>query len=143
MCQEGRLSAYCNKDLEKMLKDALAEMPLEYYTNEEYSRLSKDGESVVDQPSSQEAAEFNIEVDVESGMHSVPAMPVSAPGMSDKAVELRRRMAAMEAELKALQQSLGPSPSSPPTSHVLQAQAPSHQPEQCWPSPNRPSPPLS
>lgn len=34
MCQEGRLSAYCNKDLEKMLKDALAEMPLEYYTNE-------------------------------------------------------------------------------------------------------------
>mmetsp|Transcript_57313 Transcript_57313/g.134606 ORF Transcript_57313/g.134606 Transcript_57313/m.134606 type:complete len:255 (-) Transcript_57313:409-1173(-) len=41
-CLEGRMSAYCNKDLEKMLRDCLAELPMDHYTNAEYARFVKE-----------------------------------------------------------------------------------------------------
>jgi len=36
-CRDGKLTAYCNKDLETMLKECLAELPVETYNNSEYT----------------------------------------------------------------------------------------------------------
>eukprot|EP00286_Rhodomonas_abbreviata_P014170 CAMPEP_0181317238 /NCGR_PEP_ID=MMETSP1101-20121128/16352_1 /TAXON_ID=46948 /ORGANISM="Rhodomonas abbreviata, Strain Caron Lab Isolate" /LENGTH=402 /DNA_ID=CAMNT_0023424599 /DNA_START=131 /DNA_END=1338 /DNA_ORIENTATION=+ len=65
-CQEGRLSAYCNKDLESMLKACMDELPTEYYTNAEYARFCKEDKGDHDN----DHAVAAIEVDVESGSHT-------------------------------------------------------------------------
>ena len=40
-CKEGRLMAYCSKDLESMLRECLTHMPLHVYDNSEYARFAK------------------------------------------------------------------------------------------------------
>mmetsp|Transcript_45594 Transcript_45594/g.108084 ORF Transcript_45594/g.108084 Transcript_45594/m.108084 type:complete len:267 (+) Transcript_45594:79-879(+) len=96
-CQEGRITAYCNKDLKTMLTESLAQMPMNYYTNAEYSRFAKDGEG----PSHKDF-----------GGESVPAAMVDLDsgqvgGGSDVETEaLREKMATMEAEVQKLRSML-------------------------------------
>ena len=39
--KDGRLMAYCNKDLNAMLREYLGDPSVHIYTNEEYARFSK------------------------------------------------------------------------------------------------------
>eukprot|EP00961_Rhodomonas_salina_P190200 2566226-Rhodomonas_salina.1 len=102
-CQEGRITAYCNKDLKTMLTESLAQMPMNYYTNAEYSRFAKDGEG----PSHKDF-----------GGESVPAAMVDLDsgqvgGGSDVETEaLREKMATMEAEVQKLRSMLNQQASS-------------------------------
>jgi hypothetical protein len=43
-CKEGRFMAYCSKDLESLMRECIAHMPLHVYSNQEYGRFSKGGE---------------------------------------------------------------------------------------------------
>lgn len=43
-CKEGRFMAYCSKDLESLMRECIAHMPLHVYSNQEYTRFSKGGE---------------------------------------------------------------------------------------------------
>jgi hypothetical protein len=43
-CKEGRFMAYCSKDLESLMRECIAHMPLHVYSNQEYARFSKGGE---------------------------------------------------------------------------------------------------
>lgn len=36
--------AYCSKDLESLMRECIAHMPLHVYSNQEYARFSKGGE---------------------------------------------------------------------------------------------------
>eukprot|EP00961_Rhodomonas_salina_P085587 1149601-Rhodomonas_salina.1 len=77
-CKDGRLLAYCNKNLNTMLRSCLAQPPAEFYSNASYSRLAKDDVILVEKEPVHSAAKttksvitashpgLSIEVDVES-----------------------------------------------------------------------------
>eukprot|EP00961_Rhodomonas_salina_P256399 3465104-Rhodomonas_salina.2 len=43
-CKEGRVTAYCSKDLAQMLRETLTHLPMGVFHNDDYTRFSKDAE---------------------------------------------------------------------------------------------------
>jgi len=100
MCPEGKMSAYCNKDLEAMISQYMEEPPQEQYSNDEYSRLSKGDISLPPSRTSSAATTLGasmpaFEVDVAAGTHKL----VSS---EDEEEKLKLRLESMEAELQKL-----------------------------------------
>mmetsp|Transcript_14499 Transcript_14499/g.28967 ORF Transcript_14499/g.28967 Transcript_14499/m.28967 type:complete len:411 (+) Transcript_14499:153-1385(+) len=98
-CQNGRLMAYCNKDMETMINEFMAQMPMNHFTNSHYGRFSKE-----DLGSSLSRTGSSANLDDET-IAAVEVDECHAPGGNRKDEEsesLQQRMAAMEAELLRL-----------------------------------------
>jgi len=111
MCPQGKMSAYCNKDLDSMIAEYMNEPPQEHYTNAEYARLSKSDASFA--PVSQHygapgmamfgGAEFMPPMPPMPAMPPVQVKQESKQGPEgEKADELKQRLQSMQDELEEL-----------------------------------------
>jgi len=91
MCPEGKMSAYCNKDLQGMLTEFMSEMPMKYYTNAEYSRFSKD-----DKEDCCEAVEA-VEV---------PDIEAAANAATESAAKAKQQTTSLQQQLQNIQNEL-------------------------------------
>ncbi len=46
-CKEGRVTAYCSKDLAVMLRETLTHLPMGVFHNEDYNRFAKVSSSLL------------------------------------------------------------------------------------------------
>jgi len=97
MCPEGKLSAYCNKDLEGMINEFMGEMPMKYYTNAEYSRFSKEDS---DHPGHSEVA---VELD-DTALNTRAAS--ASNSSNDVLAKAKDQGAAIQQQLQNLQNEL-------------------------------------
>uniref|UniRef100_A0A6T8G7T8 MADS-box domain-containing protein n=1 Tax=Hemiselmis andersenii TaxID=464988 RepID=A0A6T8G7T8_HEMAN len=120
-CKEGRLMAYCNKDIQTMLAECQPTLStIQHFTNNEYSRFSKDKDAIGQvaqaissrskkasnsklQPSpalihEQAMAAISLEDDDESDELS----PRNDHSNADENEELKKRLSQLEAEIASL-----------------------------------------
>eukprot|EP00285_Hemiselmis_virescens_P004435 CAMPEP_0173407976 /NCGR_PEP_ID=MMETSP1356-20130122/68527_1 /TAXON_ID=77927 ORGANISM="Hemiselmis virescens, Strain PCC157" /NCGR_SAMPLE_ID=MMETSP1356 /ASSEMBLY_ACC=CAM_ASM_000847 /LENGTH=462 /DNA_ID=CAMNT_0014369211 /DNA_START=164 /DNA_END=1549 /DNA_ORIENTATION=- len=135
-CKEGRLMAYCNKDIATMLAECQPTLStIQHFTNNEYARFSKDKDAIsqVSQAITERAkkpANKNLQPSPAS-IHEQAMAAISLEDedegsdelscANDETIELKKKLSQLEAELARLRTSSSASSSQESSAHRRRA----------------------
>eukprot|EP00287_Rhodomonas_sp_CCMP768_P030938 CAMPEP_0202853180 /NCGR_PEP_ID=MMETSP1389-20130828/90349_1 /ASSEMBLY_ACC=CAM_ASM_000865 /TAXON_ID=302021 /ORGANISM="Rhodomonas sp., Strain CCMP768" /LENGTH=414 /DNA_ID=CAMNT_0049531723 /DNA_START=163 /DNA_END=1402 /DNA_ORIENTATION=- len=86
-CKEGRVTAYCSKDLSQMLRETLTHLPMGVFHNDDYNRFSKDADIGAVEP---------VEMAPPNGEVSENDLGAATNEMASGGTEMMERLQALE-----------------------------------------------